>query len=59
MDHLYEKIVVENIFYEIICWGSEWVDKNIFDGININLSKLTSRLNLRCDYKMVKYIHIV
>ncbi len=47
MDHLYEKIVVENIFYEIICWGSEWVDKNIFDGININLSKLTSRLSLR------------
>ena len=44
---LAEKIVVENIFYEIICWGSEWVDKNIFDGININLSKLTSRLSLR------------
>ena len=24
-----------------------WIDKNIFDGININLSKLTSRLSLR------------
>jgi len=47
MDDLYEKIIVKNIFYELVCWGSEWLDKNIFDGININLSRLTSRLSLR------------
>ena len=46
MDVLYEKIFVRNVFYEIICAGSEWIDKNIFDGINVGLSKLVGRLSL-------------
>ena len=45
MDVLYEKIFIKNVFYEIICSGSEWIDKNIFDGINIGLSKLAGRLS--------------
>jgi NADH-quinone oxidoreductase subunit L len=47
IDYLYEKIIIQNIFYELICAGFEWVDKNIFDGVNINLSKLISRISLR------------
>jgi len=45
MDVLYEKIFIKNVFYEIVCSGSEWIDKNIFDGINIGLSKLAGRLS--------------
>ena len=45
MDVLYEKIFIKNVFYEIICSGSEWIDKNIFDVINIGLSKLAGRLS--------------
>ena len=47
IDYLYEKFIVQNIFYELICAGLEWTDKNIFDGININLSKLIGRISLR------------
>ncbi|MBA47104.1 MAG: NADH-quinone oxidoreductase subunit L [Dehalococcoidia bacterium] len=47
MDYLYEKVITENIFYEIICSAGEWVDKYIFDGINVNLSKLTGRLSFK------------
>tara|TARA_B110000438_G_scaffold255742_1_gene262753 strand:+ start:6107 stop:7900 length:1794 start_codon:yes stop_codon:yes gene_type:complete len=47
IDYVYEKLIVQNIFYEIICAGFEWVDKNIFDAININLSKFIGRLSLR------------
>jgi NADH-quinone oxidoreductase subunit L len=47
IDYIYEKIIVQNIFYEIICGGFEWIDKNIFDAININLSKFIGRLSLR------------
>ncbi|MDG2100745.1 MAG: NADH-quinone oxidoreductase subunit L [Dehalococcoidia bacterium] len=47
IDYLYEKFIVQNIFYELICAGLEWIDKNIFDGININLSKLIGRISLR------------
>ena len=47
MDYLYEKIITVNIFYEIICFTGEWLDKNIFDGANVNLSKLTGRLSFK------------
>ena len=47
MDYLYEKVITENIFYEIICSGGEWLDKNIFDGVNVHLSKLTGRLSFK------------
>jgi len=47
IDYIYEKFIVQNIFYEIICGGFEWIDKNIFDAININLSKFIGRLSLR------------
>ena len=43
--HGAHKIFIKNVFYEIICSGSEWIDKNIFDGINIGLSKLAGRLS--------------
>ena len=43
IDYLYEKIIVENIFYETICRSLAWIDNNIFDQINILLSSLSYR----------------
>ena len=43
IDYLYEKIIVENIFYETICRSLAWIDNNIFDQINILLSNLSYR----------------
>ena len=46
IDYLYEKIIVENIFYETICRSLAWIDNNIFDQINILLSSLSYRFGL-------------
>ena len=46
IDYLYEKIIVENIFYETICRSVAWIDNNIFDQINILLSSLSYRFGL-------------
>ena len=35
IDYLYEKVIVENIFYETICKSVAWIDNNIFDQINL------------------------
>ena len=46
IDYLYEKVIVENIFYETICRSVAWIDNNIFDQINILLSSLSYRFGL-------------
>ena len=46
IDYLYEKIIVENIFYETICRSLAWIDNNIFDQINVLLSSLSYRFGL-------------
>ena len=46
IDYLYEKIIVENIFYETICKSVAWIDNNIFDQINVLLSSLSYRFGL-------------
>jgi NADH-quinone oxidoreductase subunit L len=46
IDYLYEKVIVENIFYETICRSFAWIDNNIFDQINILLSRFSYRFGL-------------
>lgn len=45
-DYLYEKIIVNKIFYGIICKFTDWFDKNIADGIGSLTSRVTVQFGM-------------